>query len=247
MDSTENQTIKTFSDNPLWNLAINVFLPVFLLKKLPGLFPHLNPLAVLLIALSFPLFAGLWDYAKAKKKNYVSILGLVNTGLTGGLAVLEVEGFWFAVKEGILPLILGLYVLLSLRLKKNFVEAALLQPQIFNLPLIEERSQAMGQSEVIKKITQIGTFWFSLSFFTSAALNFALALYIFKAIDPLLEAEKRAQILNEQIAEMTWMGYIVIALPLALGTGFLLWWLLKALSNSLNLKMEEILHSHKAS
>lgn len=243
----ENKSTKTFSDNPLWNLGFNVILPVIILKKGQSYFPTISPLVILLVAIALPLFVGLWDYVAAKKKNYVSILGLANTGLTGGFAVLDVEGVWFAVKEGTLPLLLGLFVLWSLKLKKNFVESFLFQPQIFNLSLIEERASSLGKADLIKKITQIGTFWFSLSFFISASLNLALGLIVFKAIDPSLPADQRAQILNEQIAEMTWMGYVVIALPLALGTGFLLWWLLKALSKSLNLKIEDLLHHHKAS
>lgn len=248
MDSMENKSIKTFSDNPLWNLGFNVILPVIILKKGQSYFPSVSPLYILLLAVALPLFVGLWDYLAARRKNYVSILGLANTGLTGGFAIMDVEGVWFAVKEGTLPLLLGLYVLWSLKLKKNFVESFLFQPQIFNLPLIEEKAQSLGKAEVVKRITQIGTFWFSLSFFISASLNLVLGLMIFKSIDTALPAEQRAQVLNDQIAEMTWMGYVVIALPLALGTGFLLWWLLKAFSKSLDLKIEELLHSsHKAS
>lgn len=245
MNSIEKNRTKTFSDQPFWNLALNVILPVLILKKGASTFPFLSPLQVLALALALPLLVGAWDYAKAKKKNYVSLLGVINTALTGGFAIMEVEGFWFAVKEGTLPLLLGVFVLASLRFKKNFVATFLLQPQVVNRELIDKKSVELNKEKKVHSITQVGTFWFALSFFLSASLNLILGLMVFKPIDMSLPQVERAHILNEQIAQMTWLGYIVIALPLTLGTGILLWWLMKSLANTLDLKVEDLLH-HKS-
>lgn len=242
MNSIEKKAIKTFSDNPFWNLFLNVLAPVFILKKGVDYLPFLSPLSVLILALTLPVVVGTWDYALAKKKNYVSILGVINTALTGGFAILEVEGFWFAVKEGTLPLLIGIFVLFSMRLKKNFVRAFLLQPQVINVELVDKKSQEMGKEQQILRLTQIGTLWFSLSFFVSALMNLILGFMIFKPIDNQLPSPERAQILNDQIAQMTWLGYVVIALPLTLGTGALLWWLLHSVSKALHLKVEDLMH-----
>lgn len=241
MNSIENKATKTFSDNPLWNLVLNVALPVLILKKGAAYLPALSPLSILMIALAVPVIVGTWDYVTAKKKNYVSILGVANTALTGGFAIWEVEGFWFAVKEGTLPFLLGIFVLCSLRFKKNFVSAFLLQPQVINIDLVEQKAQKLGKESQVKRITQIGTFWFSISFFVSAILNLILGFMIFEPIDLNLPQLNRAQILNDQIAQMTWLGYIVIALPLTIGTGILLWWLMKSLSSTLEVKIEDLL------
>lgn len=241
MSSTEKKASKTFSDNPLWNLLLNVVVPVALLKKGASFLP-LSALTLLMMALAIPIVVGLWDYLTAKRKNYVSILGVVNTALTGGFALMALDGFWFAVKEGTLPLCFGVFTLWSLRFKKNLVETFFLQPQLINVELVERKSKELGREALVRKITRIGTFWFSLSFFLSAAMNFILGLVIFKPISTALAPEARAQVLNDQIAQMTWMGYVVIALPLTFGTGYLIWWLLKSLSASLDVKMEQLLH-----
>lgn len=241
MNSIENKPIKTFSDNPLWNLVLTVGLPVFILKEGGTYFPALSPLTILMIALAIPVMVGLWDYVKAKKKNYVSILGVVNTALTGGFAVWEVKGFWFAVKEGTLPLLLGIFVLCSLRFKRNFVSAFLLQPQIINMDLLQQRARELGRENQVRRITQIATFWFSISFFVSAFLNLLLGFMIFEPIDIHLPQLDRARILNDQIAQMTWLGYAVIAVPLMIGTFALLWWLMSSLSNTLEVKFEDLL------
>jgi hypothetical protein len=111
---------------------------------------------------------------------------------------------------------------------------------------VEAKARELHREAEVKRITNIGTFWFSISFFVSAALNFILGLIIFQPISLELSADARAQALNDQIAQMTWMGYIVIALPLTLGTGFLIWWLLKSLSSTLDLKMDSLLQQHGA-
>ncbi len=242
MNSIEKKVNKTFSDNPFWNLILNVLLPVFILKKGADFGDYVSPLSVLALALAIPVLVGAWDYIQAQKKNYVSILGVVNTGLTGGFAVFEVEGLWFAVKEGSLPFLIGIFVLISAKYKRNFITTFFLQPQVINLELIERKSRELGREAQVLRITQLGSIWFSISFFFSSVLNLVLGLMIFTSIDRSLPQAERAQLLNNQIAEMTWLGYIVIALPLTVGTGLLLWWLLKSLSRTLEITVDELLH-----
>ncbi len=242
MNSIEKNATKTFSDNPFWNLVLNVILPVLILKKGASYFETLSPLTILMAALALPVIVGTWDYAVAKKKNYVSILGVVNTGFTGGFAIMEVEGFWFAVKEGMLPLLLGCFVLLSLRFKSNFVNTFFLQPHLMNMELIERKKAELNKNAQVERISQVGTFWFSISFFLSALMNLVLGLMIFEPMDSSLTQAQRAHLLNDQIAQMTWLGYVVIALPLTIGTGVLLWWLMSSLSKTLQVKIEDLFH-----
>ena len=83
-------------ESPLLNLGINIVLPVIILKQLSE---RINPTVALVVALMFPVGYFLYDYIKLKKKNLISVLGFVNILLTGGLALLNAKGIWFAVKE----------------------------------------------------------------------------------------------------------------------------------------------------
>ncbi len=110
------------SSKKLWaNLVIDIILPVLILNKLSGFLGEQGPLYSLLIALSLPFGHGLFDFLKEKKINWVSFLGLLNVLFTGGLALMKLEGIWFAIKEAGFPTLIGLFVFFFLLFKNPFV------------------------------------------------------------------------------------------------------------------------------
>ena len=94
----------------------------------------------------------------------------------------------------------------------------------------------------LKKSTHL----LSYSFYLSAILNFALARYIFTEIDQTLSETERSAILNEQIAYMHWMGFVVIALPLTLFTGYILYHLVQGIKKYTELETEQIFPALKS-
>ena len=72
----------------------------------------MGPLWGLLVALVFPIGYGIYDLIQRKKTNFLSILGFISVLCSGGLALAQVGGFWFAVKDALLPTIIGVAVLL---------------------------------------------------------------------------------------------------------------------------------------
>ncbi|MBX3023064.1 MAG: hypothetical protein KF799_15415 [Bdellovibrionales bacterium] len=215
-------------ENPLLNLLINILLPVMVLNKGGKYF---EPQVVLIVALMFPFAYGIADYIRRKHKNYVSLIGILNILLTGGLAMLSLRGMWFAFKEASLPLLLGLMVLGSAWTKNPAARMMFCNPQILDMTLINERLSSLGRMLDFDRLLRRTTLWLSLSFFISALLNFVLAVEIFKDIDPELAAGAQNQVLNEQIARMTWMGFAVIALPLMVFSGILVFNFLKRVSS----------------
>ncbi|WP_374030368.1 VC0807 family protein [Bdellovibrio bacteriovorus] len=103
-------------ENGLLNIVFNIVLPVLILNKLSK---FIGPFWALVLALAFPLGYGAYDLIKRKKFNAFSALGLLNVLLTGGLALLGLHGFWFAVKEAAFPALVGLFVLGSAFTKKT--------------------------------------------------------------------------------------------------------------------------------
>lgn len=225
-------------ENPLMNLVINIFLPVIILNKGAK---YLDPRWTLLLALLLPLGYGLHDYLRRGHKNYVSLLGLLNILLTGGLALMSLKGIWFAVKEASLPLFLGILVLGSQWTKNPAARMMFCNPQVLNMDLINERLAALAREMDFQNLLKRTTVWLSLSFFISSALNFVLAWDIFRDIDPTLEAAARDQILNEQIARMTWMGFAVIALPLMVFSAILVYSFLRRLSKMIEIPINSLL------
>jgi hypothetical protein len=198
-------------ENPLLNILINILLPVIVLNK-GGQF--LEPKMTLVVALAFPLVYGIQDYVRRGHKNYVSLLGMLNILLTGSLALMKLEGLWFAFKEASLPLVLGILVLASRWTQNPAAKVIFCNPHVLQMDFIDSKIAELGRQIDFHRLLQRTTLWLSLSFLISAILNFIIAFIVFVDIDPTLEVAAHEQVLNEQIARMTWMGYVVIAVPL---------------------------------
>ena len=238
MDKRPNQ-----SPNKVWlNLILDIILPVMILNKLS---PHLGekgPLYALILAISLPLGHGLYDLIKDKKINWISLLGLLNVLLTGGFALLKLEGFWFAVKEASFPALIGIFVFFSSFSKKPLFSFFLNQPGLFSMELIEQRLEELNNKTGYNSLIKKCTLFFSGTFFISALLNFFLAIWIFKKIPVDLPDNEKAAMLNSQIADMTWMGYIVIALPLMVITSSLFYYCLRNLAKLTQLSLAELMN-----
>ena len=235
------------NENAFLNLAFNIVLPVFLLNKLTDpLKNHLGdfgPTAALLVALAFPLAYGVYDYLKRKKKNVLSLLGFLNILLTGGLALFQLKGIWFAVKEAAFPLLIGLFVYLSIHRKKPFIELFVYNENLLNLSLIEEKLQENGRNEDIYRHLKTSTVFLAGSFLLSAVLNFVLARVIFVPIDETLPKSEYGAILNQQIADMTWLSWFVIMIPSMLCLFAILWHLFAGIQKMTGLKLNDLVRN----
>lgn len=228
---------KPMQENPLINLLANVALPVFILNKLSAR----SPVGALVLALAFPLGYGVWSYLKTKKINFISLLGLLNTLFTGGFALLQLEGIWFAFKEAAFPLLIGCFVLVSSFRKEPFLKTMLLETGALNSEEILNRTQEHHQGSALQKLFQKSTFLFSLTFFFSALLNFLLAYRIFTEIPASLGEAEKASLLNQQIAEMTWQGYVVIFVPSIVFFFSILFFFFRKLSKLTGLKFDDLI------
>ncbi len=228
-------------ENPFVNLLANIILPVFIINK-TALFPgEHKALLALGVALFFPISYGLWDLIQNKKTNYFSILGLVNTLITGLFAVFAFEGFWFAVKEAAMPAVLGVGVYLTSLKGSPFFKKFIEMSGLLKMSSIEEKAAELGTKKEVHLSFIKANNLFALSFFLSAVLNFALATYIFKPIDLDLSQTEKASILNGQISQMTWMGMAAIGLPMMVFLAATLFKLFKDLQKYTGLEQDEML------
>lgn len=225
-------------ENAFLNLIFNILLPVLILNKASK---FIGPLAALALALAFPLAYGGWDLIKRRKVNAFSVLGLLNVLFTGGLALMGLNGFWFAVKEAAFPTLVGAFVLGSAFTKKPFIETLFLNPALMKVDLLEERLQERSKTQDFHAHMKKATLWLSLSFVFSAILNFVLARRIFINIDPGLSPEAQSTILNEQIAQMTTWSMAVIMVPSIIFLIGIFWYLMKGIKDYSGLSTEELL------
>ena len=248
---------KTKQEHPLANILINVLIPVMALdhlsknpEKLGAKLWHVGPGWAMAIALALPLGYGIWHFTQTRKLNFFSGIGLVSILFTGGLTlylwnadgtVKPNAGMLVGLKEALVPFMLGIAVLGSLRYGTPMLRVFIYNDTIFDIARIEgriaERSAESGYQRLIAGATKL----FAASFFISAPLNIALALWLFRNFDA--NAAEATETYNSIISTMTWAGLVVIGLPLVAFMFYTLMRLLKGLRELTGLDDKELMHS----
>ena len=229
-------------ENPFFSLLFNILIPIILLNKGHLFLGDNAGILILILALMFPIFYGIFDFIKNKRKNIISAFGTINVLFTGGFALYKLDGIWFAIKEAAFPLLIGVFVFISAYTKKNFFEYLIRYSHLFKWDLIEEKIKAFSSENHLQILFRKSTIMFSISFFISAILNFILALYIFSEEGTLgISSSEKEILLNKKIADMTWLGFIVIGLPMTLFAFGIFWWFLKKLAKITQIPMEQII------
>lgn len=221
--------------HPLLDLALTVILPSIALEKLSAP-DRLGPLWALVVALLLPLGFGIWCYVNKRGLNFFSILGLVAVIVTGGLGLLNLNATWFAVKEALFPIFLGVAFPLSHRWGKPLVNEMLLNPQVINLPALHQALDTPEKHHEFAGLLKHASWGMAGTFVFSAAANFALALYL------LGEKAPGSQEYTKAIGRLNWSGFIVIGLPLMGVTLALLLWLLRSITRITGLERDDLLN-----
>jgi hypothetical protein len=220
------------TDNPLNTLLFNIALPALILYKLSKP-ERLGPTAALALALIFPLGFGIYDFYKNRKANPISILGFVSILATGSFGLLHLDGKWFAVKEAVIPSLMGIAVVGSLWTKSPLVRTLLYNDKVIDVPKVDAELAARGNAERFQKLLVMTTWMLAASFLLSAVLNFTLASIIVKSPSGTTE-------FNEELGKMTAMSYPVIVVPCMLITLGALWRLVSGIKRMTGLDLETI-------
>jgi len=221
-------------ENVWLNLFCNALLPGILLTQLSKP-ERLGPVWALMVAVSIPLGYGIYDLVRRRKWNIFSILGLVSTLLTGGLGLMKVDNFWFAVKEAAIPLLLGAAIPLSLKTRQPLVRTLLYNDQVLDTHKIGQALAERRAGGSFELLLRWASWVLAGSFLLSAILNFILARWIVTATPGSTEHA-------EQIGRLTWVSWPVIVIPSMAIMVFALFKLLKGIEALTGLKGEELFH-----
>ena len=191
-------------DNGLNNLIINIILPAFILMKGAKYLP-LDAIQILLLALAFPFFYGLYDFFIKKERNFIPILGFVSILLSGLVGVLELSREYIAIKEAAIPFIIGCVILVSNYTSYPIAPKILYNGDIFNKEEIENNLKEGGQVELNTRIKK-ASFLLFLSFIVSAVLNFIVAKIF-------IVSETGTDAFNDELGQMTLWSYPIIVIP----------------------------------
>lgn len=225
-------------ENLLLNLICNVAIPTIILTWFSS--EHwFGPRWGLLVALAFPIAYGTQDFIRRRRCNFVSIIGFASVLISGGFGLLELDGFWFAVKDAAIPAIIGLAVLVSMRARLPLVQEFLYNPQVMDVARIDAALDERGTRSEFTRLLRAASYLLALAFFISSGLNYALARYLLKS-PPGTEA------FNSELAKMHLWSWPVIVVPSMIMMVFALWRFLNGLQTATGLKLDDLMHENAA-
>ena len=217
------------------SILVNVIVPFIIMTRLAGE-DKLGAVNALLVALAFPLGYGVYEIARTRKVGWMPVLGLVSTGVTGGIGLLKLPAEWIAVKEAMIPAILALVILVSAWIGKPlarvFLDAVVDKDKIY--PILE----AQGKMHEYERRTSVATWLLAFTFILSATLNFILARVV-------VTADGGTQLYTEQIGRMTALSFPVITVPVFIALTASIFYIMSTLSKLTGLEMDEVLKDQR--
>ncbi|MGZ2280966.1 VC0807 family protein [Vibrio alginolyticus] len=220
--------------NPLFEILFNVFIPSFILMKFSG-DEHLGTAMALVVALLFPIIYGGMDLVRNKKFNFISALGFISVLLTGGIGLLELDTRWLALKEALIPGLIGLAVLGSTFTRYPLMQKLVLNDTVLNLALINQRLKENGKTDAFERCLMSSNYLFASTFAFSSAMNYFIATWI-------VTSPSGTAAFNEELGKMTLYSYPMIAIPSMLmmfGIFYYIWRQVRAMTS---LETEQIFH-----
>lgn len=224
---------KDAKPNPLVEIAITILVPALILMKLSG-DGRLGTVRALLLALAFPLAWGLWDGWKRRKLNWLSVLGVVSTLLTGGIGLLALDAQWLAVKEAAVPGLIGLVILGSAWTRSPLIRMLVFNATLFDVDKVHKALDERHNSGAFEQRLRTGTILLACTFFFSAAANYSLARWV-------VTSAAGTAAFNEELGRLTLLSYPVIAVPSMLMMMALMFWLARGARTLTGLALGDML------
>jgi len=187
------------------NMIFNIVIPAVILSRFSSE-DTLGPVWGVVVALAFPLLFGLWELLQSGKVNFYSILGIISVMLTGGISILQLDPSYIAIKEAMIPAIIGIIVLISQYTPFPLVKKLLINPDLLDTDKLYEALAAQQNRILFEQRVARAGYIVASAFFVSAVLNYVLA----KAI---VTSQPGTTAYAEELGRMTWLSYPVIVLP----------------------------------
>jgi hypothetical protein len=221
--------------NPLFEIVVTIIVPAVILMQLSG-DSRLGAMRALVLALAFPVGWGVWDGWRRRKLNWLSVLGVVSTLLTGGIGLLELDAQWLAVKEAAIPGIIGLVVLGSNWTSWPLIRVLVFNPTLFDVDRVQAALEARHNVVPFELRLRTGTMLLAGTFFFSSVMNYLLARWV-------VTSPAGTEAFNEELGRLTLLSYPVIAVPSMLMMMALLFWLARGAKALTGLDLGDMLRT----
>lgn len=215
------------SENQLLNILLNVVIPSFILIKF-STENYLGPFYGIIVALSFPIVYGIYDFIVRRDVNIISIFGFISVLLTGSISLFELSKTVLIIKETSIPLLILIFMIIFKDKSNKFLKN--LFGEAFDFEKIKNK---IGDKKLDENISNLSKL-LKYPFLVSAFLNFLLAFI-------LIQSEPGTVEYNLQIGKMTALSFPVIALPSMIVMMFIMFKFVKNIEKDTGFTFEELI------
>ncbi len=215
----------------LVDIAITIVAPTVVLLFL-ATEGRLGPAWGLVLALAFPIGHASWTLITAGRVSALAVLALISVLLTGGIGLLELPTTWFAIKEALLPLAIGVGCLVSLRTPWPVIPtllSELLDPEKVSTALAAQEGEEVYGSAQSTATWQLGGI-----FALTGAATWAYASWM-------VQAPSGTEAFTSELGRYTALALPVLGIPSTLLTLFVLRTLLVRLEDATGLEVADLL------
>jgi len=221
--------------NVFLEIAVTIVAPAIILMKFSGA-EKLGPLNALLLGLAFPLAWGIWEGWRRRKLNWLAVLGVVSTLLTGGIGLLELDAKWLAVKEAAVPSLIGMVFLGSTWTRTPLIHLLIFNETLFDVERVNEGLERKGTKSTFEQMLRTATALLACTFFFSAVVNYFLSRWV-------VSSPAGTEAFNQELGRLTLLSYPFIAIPSTLMTLALFFWMSRNAKALTGLDLGEMLNS----
>lgn len=221
--------------NVIIEMVICILLPTMILKKLSG-DDQLGVTMALVAALSLPIAWGIWEFIKTKKVKLIPALGFISILLTGGIGLLKLDSAYIAIKEALIPLVIGIAVLVTSKTRSPLVKVFLYNDSVLHVDKVSEALEHNNNTQNFDRVLKNATTMLAGSFFLSATLNYLLAKILITS--PTGTAE-----FNDQLGSMNLWSYPVIVVPCMIIMIYAMFYIFRNITKLTGMKLEDVVRS----
>ena len=222
--------------NPLFEIVVTIIVPAVILMQLSGDSRLGADARTRCWRSPSRVGWGVWDGWRRRKLNWLSVLGVVSTLLTGGIGLLKLDAQWLAVKEAAIPGLIGLAVLGSNWTSWPLIRVLVFNPTLFDVDRVQAALEARRNVVPFELRLRTGTMLLAGTFFFSSVMNYLLARWV-------VTSPAGTEAFNEELGRLTLLSYPVIAVPSMLMMMALLFWLARGAKALTGLDLGDMLRT----
>lgn len=215
----------------LMDIGVTIVAPTVVLLFL-ATEERLGPAWGLVLALVFPVGHAAYTLVESRRVSGLAVLALISVLLTGGIGLLELPTAWFALKEALLPMAIGVGCIISMRTPWPVIPTLLseiLDQHKVRSALTEKQGEATYDSAQTAATWQLGAV-----FVLTGAGTWAYAAYM-------VQAPAGTEAFTSELGRYTMLALPVLGIPSTLMSLWVLRRLLNALEDATGVELEKLL------